>query len=180
MFIKKIKRRCDVKGCKNTDTFCISRSSEIGNSVIICKNCLTEALNAVENYTEPPKKAMSNPPALFFGTAAGDTLKNKTAADGTDAEKTEINEAADTAEAIGEETEINIEASESDEESIMQNAAETSNVENNINEQPNDADLNNGTPGEEKPKNSAKRKPSNRAERKASVKAAKKDEQGAK
>ena len=82
MYIKKIKRRCDVKGCKNTDTFCISRSSEIGNSVIICKNCLTEALNAVENYTEPPKKAMSNPPALFFGTAAGDTLKNETAADG--------------------------------------------------------------------------------------------------
>ena len=152
-----------MKGCKNTDTFCISLSSEIGNSVIICKNCLTEALNAVENYTEPPKKAMSNPPALFFGTAAGDTLKNETAADGADTEKTEINEAVDTAEAIGEETEINIEASEPDEESIAQNAAETLNTEDNIKEQPNDVDLSNKALDKGKPKNTAKRKPSNRA-----------------
>ena len=172
MYIKKIKRRCDVKGCKNTDTFCISRSSEIGNSVIICKNCLTEALNAVENYTEPKKTAMSNPPALFFGTAAGDTLKNETAADGTDAEKTEINEAVNTAEAIGEETEINIEASESDEESIAQNAAETSNTENNTKEQPNDADLSNKALDKEKTKNTAERKPKNTAKRKPSNQAA--------
>lgn len=163
MYIKKIKRRCDVKGCKNTDTFCISRSSEIGNSVIICKNCLTEALDAVENYTEPKKTAMSNPPALFFGTAAGDTLKKETAADGMDAEKTEINEAADTAEAVGEETEINIEASESDEESNAQNAAETSNEESNIKEQPNDAELSEKALEKGKKKNTAKRKPSKNA-----------------
>lgn len=166
MFIKKIKRRCDVKGCKNTDTFCISRSSEIGNSVIICRNCLSEALKAAETYIEPEKAAMSNPPELFFGTAAGITFENETIAEETNTEKAEIDEAVDTGEA--------------DEESITQDTDEMSNAENNINEQPSDADLNNEMLGEEKPKNSAKRKPSNRAERKTSVKAAKKDEQGAK
>ena len=40
MYAKRLKRKCSVRGCKNTDTFAISRTRELGGSVIICKSCL--------------------------------------------------------------------------------------------------------------------------------------------
>ena len=55
MYIKRIKRKCGVRGCKNTDVFALSKSREMGNSVIICKACLKDALTSTDNYVEPIK-----------------------------------------------------------------------------------------------------------------------------
>lgn len=56
MFVKKFKRKCDVRGCKNTaDVFLISKRREMGNTVAMCRDCLKEALKATEGYTEPLK-----------------------------------------------------------------------------------------------------------------------------
>ena len=48
MYVKKIKRKCGVRGCKCTETYAISRSREMGNSIIACKDCLMEALAQIE------------------------------------------------------------------------------------------------------------------------------------
>lgn len=59
MFIKKIKRICSVKGCKNTqNVFIISKRREVGGSVAICTDCLKEAVKDTENYIEPAKVKM--------------------------------------------------------------------------------------------------------------------------
>lgn len=55
MYVKKIKRICGVRGCKNTDVFALSKTREMGNSVIICKDCLKDALASIDNYVEPVK-----------------------------------------------------------------------------------------------------------------------------
>ena len=46
MNVKKVNRLCTVKGCKNTASYAISRSSEYGG-IIICRDCLSGALEAV-------------------------------------------------------------------------------------------------------------------------------------
>lgn len=48
MYVKKIKRKCGVRGCKNTDTYAISKSREMGNSIIVCESCLVEALAEID------------------------------------------------------------------------------------------------------------------------------------
>ena len=48
MYVKKIKRKCGVRGCKNTETYAISKSREMGNSIIACKECMLEALAEIE------------------------------------------------------------------------------------------------------------------------------------
>ena len=65
MNVRKMKMRCDVKGCKNVDSYCISRSAELGGGVI-CAGCLRDALAAIENYVEPKKKTDTKPPELFY------------------------------------------------------------------------------------------------------------------
>ena len=65
MNVRKMKMRCDVKGCKNVDSYCISRSAELGG-VVICEDCLRDALAAIENYVEPKKKTDTKPPELFY------------------------------------------------------------------------------------------------------------------
>lgn len=72
--VKRLKRKCMVRGCTNLDTYSINRTGENGNTVIICKDCLYEALAASEGICEPPEKEYSIPP-LFFG---GDDLKQET------------------------------------------------------------------------------------------------------
>lgn len=80
MYVKRLKRKCDVRGCKNTDVFAISMAREFGNSVIICKDCLKAALAEVSDYKELPKPIKrETPPPLFFNTGTHTT-----------AEKTEI------------------------------------------------------------------------------------------
>ncbi len=66
MYARKIKRKCSVRGCKNTgDVFVISRNREMGNSIAICRACMTEGLEATEHYSEPVKKKTEKRP-LFY------------------------------------------------------------------------------------------------------------------
>ena len=75
MFARQVKRKCSVRGCKNTDCFAISRTREAGNTVIICKNCLGNALKAIDEIDPKTKSnipAIDNTaaPSLFFNTKA--------------------------------------------------------------------------------------------------------------
>lgn len=69
MFVRQVKRKCNVRGCKSTDCFAISRTREVGNTVIICKSCLGKALGAID---EIDPKTKSNIPAL--GNTAAPSL----------------------------------------------------------------------------------------------------------
>ncbi len=53
MYVKRLKRKCNVRGCKNTDTYAISKTREMGNSIIACKSCLLEALKTIEEAEKP-------------------------------------------------------------------------------------------------------------------------------
>ncbi|MCK9477988.1 MAG: hypothetical protein M0R40_00615 [Firmicutes bacterium] len=66
MNIKKLKRRCMVRGCKSVDTYAISQTREAGNSVIVCKSCLESALKEMADYKEPEKPKRTEPKGLFF------------------------------------------------------------------------------------------------------------------
>ena len=61
MYIKKIKRKCGVRGCKNTETYAISKTREMGNSIIACKECLIEVLNTIEEQNKPVAKEEVKP-----------------------------------------------------------------------------------------------------------------------
>ena len=64
MNVKKIKRKCGVRGCKNTASFIISKTREMGGSVIMCRDCMIEALKSTEGYVEP-EKVKKAPKPLF-------------------------------------------------------------------------------------------------------------------
>lgn len=64
MYVKKIKRKCGVRGCKNTESYAISKSREMGNSIIACKECLEEALAIIEEQNKPAKENFPEVPAL--------------------------------------------------------------------------------------------------------------------
>lgn len=67
MNVVKTRRICDVRGCSNTACFSIAKSREVGNSVIICEDCLKEALKAVKKYTDAPENPVYSPaPPLFY------------------------------------------------------------------------------------------------------------------
>ena len=53
MYIRKVHRKCGVRGCRNTDAFAISRAREIGNTVIICRDCLKDALSEIDALNAP-------------------------------------------------------------------------------------------------------------------------------
>lgn len=75
MFVRKVKRKCNVRGCRRTDCYAISRTREAGNSVIICKGCLDDASGAITAMAPdagsniPPIESKAAP-ALFFNLAA--------------------------------------------------------------------------------------------------------------
>ena len=48
MYTRKVKRKCGVRGCRNTVSYALSKTREMGNSVIICADCLKASLEAVE------------------------------------------------------------------------------------------------------------------------------------
>lgn len=50
--IKKTRRKCMVRGCKCLDTYNVSCLSEIGFSVIICKECVKSILEELERQEE--------------------------------------------------------------------------------------------------------------------------------
>lgn len=74
MYVRKVKRKCGVRGCKSIDSFAISETRESGNSVIICRNCLKNGLEAVEksNIPESAHKEATQIPPLFFNDEAFD------------------------------------------------------------------------------------------------------------
>jgi hypothetical protein len=74
IYAKKLKKKCMVRGCGNTETFALSRSgSEFGN-VFICASCLAEGLSQVDearkDFDEKEKmkssKPLSAPAPLFY------------------------------------------------------------------------------------------------------------------
>lgn len=65
MHLKKVKRLCGVKGCRNTDCYCLSKSAEIGTSVIICKDCITKTYDLIV-----PKPAVQTEPTAKKKTSA--------------------------------------------------------------------------------------------------------------
>ena len=69
MNVKKVNRLCTVKGCKNTASYAISRSSEYGG-IIICKDCLSEALEAVLLAEEKGLSKLNTNTAREKSTAA--------------------------------------------------------------------------------------------------------------
>jgi len=72
MYVRRVKRKCGVRGCKHTDSYAISLTSEVGNTVIACKECLLKAFKAIESGqigANAPKKKTSVPP-LFFNAGA--------------------------------------------------------------------------------------------------------------
>ena len=78
MKIKKIKRKCEVRGCKNTDTYSLTNTNEFGNSVIICEECLKKAVKAVAEYDPSAEKKTVSvpPPPLFFHGGIEKTVEN--------------------------------------------------------------------------------------------------------
>ena len=54
MYVKKIRRRCGNRGCRNTsNVYAISKTREMGNSIIVCEDCLREALKTIEEANKP-------------------------------------------------------------------------------------------------------------------------------
>lgn len=75
MFVRQVKRKCNVRGCKNTECFAISQTREVGNTVIICKSCLSsalESLNEINPKTKSNIPVIENKavPSLFFNAEA--------------------------------------------------------------------------------------------------------------
>lgn len=75
MFVRQVKRRCSVRGCKCTDSFAISRNREVGGTVIICKGCLGAALGAIDDIDPKTKSNIpaierTEAPSLFFNAQA--------------------------------------------------------------------------------------------------------------
>lgn len=76
MFVKKIKRKCGVRGCKNTNNvYALSRTREMGNSVIMCQDCMKDAFASTENYVEPVKVTTERKP-LFYHPELSVTLSS--------------------------------------------------------------------------------------------------------
>ena len=48
--IKKVHKKCMMKGCQNRSSYHISLSREIGNSIIICKDCANRAVQMIDEY----------------------------------------------------------------------------------------------------------------------------------
>ena len=65
MFVKKFKKKCGVRGCKNThNVFVISKRREMGNTIAMCTDCIKETFRDIESYAEP-KKEIKEPQPLF-------------------------------------------------------------------------------------------------------------------
>ena len=71
MNIAMVKRKCNVRGCREVQSFAISKTRETGMSVIICKNCLEEAIKSVKDFKMPEKPVFSGAvPELFYNRPA--------------------------------------------------------------------------------------------------------------
>lgn len=71
MYARKVKRKCSVRGCKCIDSYAISLTRESGNTIIACKKCLNEAIEAIKSVdpvtkSNIPAIKQTAPPPLFF------------------------------------------------------------------------------------------------------------------
>lgn len=97
MYVKKVKRKCGVRGCKCTDSYAISLTREVGNSVIICKSCLGKALGALDEIPEEePKVATKGIPSLFFNAKALGVTEKEDIIETEAEQKEETDETPDT------------------------------------------------------------------------------------
>lgn len=81
MKIIRVKRKCGVRGCKEKVSFAVSRTGEMGNSVIICRKCLEEALREVKKFKEPEKTKSGTAPGLFYNTPIVGNVKEEKVAE---------------------------------------------------------------------------------------------------
>lgn len=66
MFVKRFKRKCDVRGCKNTaNVFLVSKRREMGNTIAICTDCVKEVQSSIDGYVEEKKVAVKDNKPLF-------------------------------------------------------------------------------------------------------------------
>ena len=77
MYVKKIKRKCGVRGCKNTETYSISKSREMGNSIIACKECMLETLAEIEVKYAPVEAPAEAVTVAFAEAPAVDEVVDK-------------------------------------------------------------------------------------------------------
>ena len=61
MNIKKIRRKCMVRGCSNKDTYTVSKNREMGNSVIICRDCAEKILHEIQQSEDQTLATMTAP-----------------------------------------------------------------------------------------------------------------------
>lgn len=78
MYVRPVKRICDVRGCKNKDCFSISRVKEAGNTPIICKSCLGKALSALDEPEVVKAKEKKPIPTLFYNSDAFPSAPDET------------------------------------------------------------------------------------------------------
>ncbi len=62
MNVKRLRRKCSVRGCGNTGSYVISRTREMGYSVIICRECLEQGLKAVKELETHAQRPTENEP----------------------------------------------------------------------------------------------------------------------
>lgn len=54
--VKRVKRKCNVLGCRHTDCYALTALGEYGNSVVICKDCLEKALDCINEREKAVQK----------------------------------------------------------------------------------------------------------------------------
>ena len=77
MYVRPVKRICDVRGCKNKDCFSISRVRENGNTPVLCKSCLGMALSALDEPKVVKAQEKKPIPSLFFNSEAFPTTPSE-------------------------------------------------------------------------------------------------------
>lgn len=76
MKIKKLKRICDVKGCKNKNTYSIAKRLGTGMTVIICEECLKEALEEINKLKNLDADKENKPEEKYVCDKCGEEFKS--------------------------------------------------------------------------------------------------------
>ena len=117
IYAKKLKKKCMIRGCGNTESFALSKSlSDIGN-VLICASCLAEALSQVdearkdfdEAIVEKVKKPSAPPPLFYHPTVIKPIIEADVASE-------EVAESVDGVDTVDDITEDSTKPSEPSEE----------------------------------------------------------------
>lgn len=105
MFVKKFKRKCDVRGCKNTaNVYLISKRREMGNTIAICTECLKDAQISIDGYIEVKKEVVRDNKPLFPHPELKNEVTLSSVADGEPKPKEVIEEAKEDIPIVAEDT----------------------------------------------------------------------------